>query len=144
MPGQFANSPDDKYHDSHGEERINNVFVFNPDSLSIEYHLVIINKPGIPLTADEKSLNADMTYSDSTGKFPKKYIEHNLPDYYVDRDIAVIKLLQTQDWVSGNKLVVAGHSEGSTNCCKACVQFSRSNPAYLFRWQSLRPYCKYD
>jgi len=60
------------YKDSSGKTGIYNVFVFNPDSLSNEYHLAIINKPCIPLMANQKSLNDDMTYSDSTGKFPKK------------------------------------------------------------------------
>jgi hypothetical protein len=53
---------------------IYNVFVFNPDSLSGEYHLAMINKPYIPLMSDQHSLNPDLTYSDSTGKYPKKYI----------------------------------------------------------------------
>src|SRR5438309_1537870 len=74
-------------YDDNGKKGIYHVFVFNPDSLANEYHLAIINKPGIPLIADERSLNRDLTYSDSTGKFPRKYIERNLPDYYVDRNI---------------------------------------------------------
>lgn len=105
-------------YDSLGKQKIYNVFPFNPDSLSKEYHLVIIGKPNIPLTVDEKSLNSDMTYSDSPGYFPKKYIERNLLDYYVQRDIAVIKFLQRQSWISKNKLVVAGHSEGSAIAAK--------------------------
>ena len=87
--------------------------------------MAIIGKPYIPLIADKKSLNNDMTFTDSTGAFPKKYIERNLLDYYVDRDIAVIKFLQKQSWVSKNKLVVAGHSEGSTIAAKIALQFPR-------------------
>jgi len=113
-----------KYNDN-DKKGIYPFFVFNPDSLSNEYHLAIINKPNVPLIADQKSLNADLTYSDSTGKFPKKYIERNLLDYYVDRDIAVIKFLQNQIWVSGDKLVVAGHSEGSTIAAKLAFSFSK-------------------
>lgn len=114
-----------KYNDSSGKEGIYNVFVFNPDSLSNEYHLAIVNKPNVPLMVDQKSLSSDMTYSDSTNKFPKKYIERNLLDYYVDRDIAVIKFLQTQSWISSNKLVVAGHSEGSTIAAKLAYVFPK-------------------
>jgi dienelactone hydrolase len=113
------------YKDPTGKEKIYNVFVFNPDSLSNDYHLVIINKPNIPLIADQRSLNPDLTYSDNTGKFPRKYIEHNLLDYYVNRDIAVIKYLQNQSWVATNKLIVAGHSEGSTIAAKLAYSFPK-------------------
>jgi len=114
-----------RYTDSSGKEGIYNVFVFNPDSLSQEYHLAIINKPYVPLSADQKSLNRDLTYSDGTGKFPRKYIERNLLDYYVDRDIAVIRFLQNQPWISSDKLVVAGHSEGSTIAAKIAYSFPK-------------------
>jgi dienelactone hydrolase len=114
-----------KYTDSSGKEGIYNVFVFNPDSLSHEYHLAIINKPCIPLSADQKFLNRDLTYNDRTGKFPRKYIERNLLDYYVDRDIAVIRFLQNQPWISSDKLVVAGHSEGSTIAAKIAYSFPK-------------------
>ena len=112
-------------YDENGKQGIYHVFVFNPDSLSNEYHLVIIGKPYIPLIVDKKSLNNDMTFTDSTGAFPKKYIERNLLDYYVDRDIAVIKFLQKKSWVSKNKLVVAGHSEGSTIAAKLALEFPK-------------------
>jgi dienelactone hydrolase len=112
------------YNDN-GRNGVYPLFVFNPDGLSNEYHLIIIGKPFVPLIADQKSLNADLTYSDSTGKFPKKYIDRNLLDYYVDRDIAVIKFLQRQTWVSSRKLVVAGHSEGSTIAAKLAFSFPK-------------------
>ena len=111
--------------DDNGKKGIYPPFVFNPDSLSNGYHLAVISKPFVPLIADLKSLNADLTFKDSTGKFPKKYIERNLLDYYVDRDIAVIKYLQTQPWISNNKLVVAGHSEGSTIAAKLAFSFHK-------------------
>lgn len=111
-----------KYNDN-GKKGIYPLFVFNPDSLANEYHLAIVNKPYIPLIADQKTLNPDLTYSDSIGKFPGKYIERNLLDYYVDRNIAVIKYLQRQTWVSSDKLVVAGHSEGSAIAAKITYKF---------------------
>jgi dienelactone hydrolase len=111
------------YKDSSGKTGIYNVFVFNPDSLANEYHLAIVNKPYVPLIIDQHSLNSDLTYSDSTGKYPGKYIERNLLDYYVNRNIAVIKFLQSRSWVSKNKLVVAGHSEGSTIAAKLAYSF---------------------
>lgn len=98
-------------------------FPFNPDSLSIKYHLVIISKPNIPLIADVATLKPNFTYVDSTGNFPKSYIERNLLSYYVPRNIAIAKYLQKQNWVSTKKLVVAGHSEGSTIAAKMASEF---------------------
>lgn len=112
-------------YENNGKKAIYPIFVFNPDSLSNEYHLAVISKPYIPLIADETSLAADLTYQESTGKFPKKYIERNLLDYYVDRNIAVIRHLQTQPWISRSKLVVAGHSEGSTIAAKLALDFPK-------------------
>ena len=37
---------------------------------------------------------------------------------YVSRNIEVLKYLRNQNWVSKNKLIVAGHSEGSTIAAK--------------------------
>jgi len=114
------------YKDSSGKTGIYNVFVFNPENLSADYHLVIINKPYVPLLIDQHSLNPDLTYSDSTGKFPRKYVERDLLDYYVDRDISVIEFLQRQPWVSNSRLVVAGHSEGSTIAAKIALSFPKT------------------
>jgi hypothetical protein len=113
------------YKDSAGKTGIYNVFVFNPDSLAIDYHLVIINKPYIPLMIDQGLLTGQLTYTDSTGSFPAKYIERNLLDYYVGRNIAVIKFLQGQQWVSNSKLVVAGHSEGGTVAAKIAYSYPK-------------------
>lgn len=114
-----------QYKNDEGKVAISNVFVFNPDSLCNEYHLAIINKPGIPLVVNAQKLNNDLTYSDSSGKFPIRYIERNLLDYYVNRNIFVIKYLQHQTWVSDKKMVVAGHSEGSTIAAKIAHDFPK-------------------
>ena len=112
-------------YDENGKQGIFHVFVFNPDSLSREYHLAIIGKPFIPLMVDQKSLNYNMTFTDKTCAFPKEYLKRNFLDYYVDRDISVIKFLQKQSWVDKSKLVVAGHSEGSTIAAKLALKFPR-------------------
>jgi dienelactone hydrolase len=109
-------------YDQNGKKGIYNVFVFNTDSLSNDYHLVIIGKPYIPVIGEEKLLGPNLTYIDSTGKFPKKYTQRNLLDYYVNRNIEIIKFLQKQNWVSKNKLVVCGHSEGSTVAAKLAFE----------------------
>jgi fermentation-respiration switch protein FrsA (DUF1100 family) len=90
------------------------VFPFNTDSLSVYFHIVIIGKPYTPVMADVSTLRQDFTYTDSTGMFPVKYTERNLLTYYAERNLAMIDSLQKKSWVSGKKLVAAGHSEGST------------------------------
>jgi len=94
------------------------VFPFNPDSLTIKYHLVIVSKPNIPLIMDVKALSKSFDYIDSTGHYPKQYSDRNLLDYYVNRNIKIIKFLQKQNWVFSKQLVLAGHSEGSTVAAK--------------------------
>ncbi|MEI7595257.1 MAG: acyl-CoA thioester hydrolase/BAAT C-terminal domain-containing protein [Bacteroidota bacterium] len=101
------------------------VFPFNPDSLSLYYHIVIIGKPFIPLICEAKSLRNDFTFIDSTGNFPQKYSERNFLDYYVNRNIEVIEYLQKQNWVDKDKLVVAGHSEGSTVAAKMAALYPK-------------------
>ncbi len=98
-------------------------FPFNPDSISMKYHLAIVGKPNIPVIAHVSSLKSNFAYCDSTGNFPKGYIDKNLLSYYVSRNIAVIKYLQKQNWVSQKQLVVAGHSEGSTIAAKMASEF---------------------
>jgi dienelactone hydrolase len=105
------------------EQGMYGVFPFNPDSLTIGYHLAIVSKPYTPVIADKQSLGEDFTYVDSGGKFSKKYLERNLLDYYVNRNIHVIKFLQNKSWISKDNLVVAGHSEGSTIAAKLALSF---------------------
>ncbi len=95
------------------------IFVFNTDSLTTDYHLAVIGKPFIPLISNTKKLAGNFTYNDpKTGQFPKEYTTRNLIDYYVKRNIGAIQYLQSQPWVSKNKLVVAGHSEGAAIAAK--------------------------
>ena len=108
-----------KYH----ENDVYGVFPFNPDSLSKKYHLVIVSKPYIPIIADYETLSPSFNYIDSSGNFPKGYSDRNLLNYYVPRNIAVMKFLQKQKWVKTTQLVVAGHSEGSTVAAKMAADF---------------------
>jgi len=101
------------------------VFPFNPDSLSIKYHLVIISKPFIPVMADYTTLSPNFSFIDSSGKFPKGYSDRNLLNYYVPRNIEVLKYLQKQKWVTKTQLVIAGHSEGSTVAAKMASEYKK-------------------
>ncbi len=103
-------------------KEIYGVFPFKTDSLIEEYHLVIVSKPFIPLITDTKKLDKNFNYIDTkTGKTPKEYSDRNLLDYYVGRDLQVIDFMQKQSYVSKNKLVIAGHSEGSTVASKVAM-----------------------
>ncbi len=107
------------------EQGVYGVFPFNPDSLTIDYHIAIVSKPFIPLIGEKKLLGKNFTFTDSTGSYPNKYSERNLLDYYVRRNIEVVKYLQKQQWISKNKLVVAGHSEGSTIAAKLALSYTK-------------------
>lgn len=108
-------------YDTSKDNGIYSVFPFNADSLSEQYHLVIISKPYVPLMINQNLLNSDLTYTDNTGKYPRKYVERNLLEYYVDRNKQVLLFLQKQSWVSKKQLIVAGHSEGSTIAAKLAI-----------------------
>ncbi|WP_315816886.1 hypothetical protein [Paraflavitalea speifideaquila] len=68
---------------------------------------------------------SDLTYKDSTGSYPKAYSDRNYLDYYVNRNIEVIKYLQKQPWILRSTLVAAGHSEGATIVAKLASTFPR-------------------
>lgn len=107
------------------DKEVYGAFPFNPDILTDDYHVAIISKPYIPVVSDFKLLEKDFSFRDEQGDYPKKYSEKNLLDYYVKRNVHVIKYLQKQKWISKNKLVVAGHSEGSTIAAKLALSYSK-------------------
>lgn len=97
-------------------------FPFSSDLISEKFHLIYISKPGIPVIAKASDLNPDYTYADSSGTFPKYYLQRNYLDYYVNRNTEIIKQLQKLNWVSKDQLVVAGHSEGATIAAKLALE----------------------
>ena len=102
------------------------VFPFKTDSLEIDYHLVIISKPCIPLIVEAKTLGQNFVYEDpKTGRMPKEYSKRNLLDYYVERNLNVIDYLEKLPFIDSSKLVVAGHSEGSTIASKLALKSKR-------------------
>ncbi|NIG54133.1 S9 family peptidase [Chitinophaga sp. Cy-1792] len=101
---------------------IHDAFVFNTDSLTRDYHLVIIGKPFIPVMSEQSALQSDLTYVDSTGRFPLAYDLHNRLDYYVARNKFVVRYLLKQSWADKRGVVLAGHSEGSTVAAKLATE----------------------
>jgi hypothetical protein len=94
------------------ERGLYNVFPFDEKLFLDNYHLVIINKPGIPVIADISSLSDNM-YKEN-GKFTAVYMENNHPEFYSNRNNFILKQLLKEDFASSKQLVVIGHSEGST------------------------------
>ena len=104
-------------------EKTYSVFPFITDSLESYYHIVIISKPYIPLVVEVKILGHNFVYEDpKTGKIPKAYSDRNILNYYVERNLKVIDFLQKQSFADKSKLIVAGHSEGSTIAAKLAVK----------------------
>lgn len=99
----------------------NGKFGITPFDTSIiceDFHLVLIGKPNIPLLSNKNNLGKNSTYLDKSGKFPIAYSNKNLLDYYIKRNKFVLEFLLMQKWISNKKLVIAGHSEGSTIAAK--------------------------
>jgi pimeloyl-ACP methyl ester carboxylesterase len=92
---------------------------FDLDSLCKYFHVVLIGKPGVPLIANIADLQTDYSYIDTLTKLPpRSYRKHNRLDYYVERNLLVIKHLRKLKYISKQKLVVAGHSQGARIACE--------------------------
>jgi len=93
---------------------------FNEAPFLDEFHIVIIAKPFIPVIANVNKLGRDFMYfRDYENEIPPKgYIERNYLDYYVFRNNFILKQLFRERWVRNSKLLVAGHSEGSSVAAK--------------------------
>lgn len=76
------------------------------------YHLIMVNKPGLPLSEDVNNLSSNLTFP-KEGLPPKEYILNNNLNFYYKRNNKIIKEIIKEDWVDKSKIVVAGHSEGS-------------------------------
>jgi len=93
---------------------------FDENAFLEEFHVVIIGKPFIPIIANVNQLGENYTYYKDNEKngTPKNYIERNNLDYYVFRNNFILKQLAKERWVKNKKIVVAGHSEGSSVAAK--------------------------
>lgn len=109
------------------------VFPFNHKPALAKCHFVVIGKPGIPLIAGMHQLNASKTFVNKvSGAPPAYYCQRNHLDYYVSRDVAVLKYLKKQPWVDARHITAIGHSEGSTIVARlAATPGAVSRVAYL-------------
>jgi pimeloyl-ACP methyl ester carboxylesterase len=88
------------------------VFPFHPKAVLKSCHLVILSKPGIPLTADVEGRDPNQMFRQTAP--PPYYCARNYLDYFVRRDVAVLRYFKKQPWVDNSHVVAAGHSQGST------------------------------
>ncbi len=89
---------------------------FNYSEIVEQYHLVVISMPKTPLLVTKKNLNKGSQYipnPNEPNKFSREYIKADYLENYVNRAEAVLGFLKKQSWVSNEKLVVAGHSQGT-------------------------------
>ena len=102
------------------------------DSLAAFCHLAIIGKPGIPLTGNLQDL-VDASFVDKTTRLsPAYFCQRDYLGYYVRRNEAVVRYLKKQPWVDKTRVVVGGHSEGSSVAAHlAAVPHLLSRPVYL-------------
>lgn len=86
-----------------------------------QYHLVIVNKPGVPLVAHQDSLVGQEFFIDRDNyRYSEKYLKNNNKEYYVARNLTIIDSLFKKEWVDTSKLIVSGHSQGSGIAASMC------------------------
>ena len=108
---------------------------FDYKSIAEDYHLVVISMPKTPVLAKEENLNHNYLYvpnSEFPNQFSNAYIEADYLENYVNRANIVLKFLKKQKWVCNEKLVVAGHSQGTKVATKISVQNKRVTHLGLF------------
>lgn len=89
-----------------------------------DFHLVVISMPKTPVLAKKENLNSSLQYipnSDKPNQFLTEYVEADYLDNYVLRAKTVLSFLKEQKWVSNEKLVIAGHSQGTKIAAKIAV-----------------------
>lgn len=102
----------------YNETGLYGTFPFDENDFLTDYHLVVVGKPGIPVISDVKDLGTNQQYLINKDSVPRIYSDNHYLDYYVNRNDFIIKKLLKEKWVAKSKLVLAGHSEGSTIAAK--------------------------
>ncbi|MGI4885509.1 MAG: alpha/beta hydrolase family protein [Janthinobacterium lividum] len=106
------------------------VFPFHPKEVLRTCHLAITGKPGIALVANVEGQNPNRMFGEGTP--PAYYTPRNYLEYYVRRDVAVLRRLKKQPWADKTRVVAGGHSEGSSVVARlAAVPGLVSRAVYL-------------
>ncbi|MGH2666124.1 alpha/beta hydrolase family protein [Flavobacterium sp.] len=104
----------------YNEKGLFGVLPFNESPFLKAYHIIIVGKPGVPVISNATVLGKDFMYlkNDKNEAPPKGYTDRNYLDYYVFRNNFILKQLLKERWAAKSKLVVCGHSEGSSIAAK--------------------------
>lgn len=108
---------------------------FDYGTIVKDFHLVVISMPKIPVLAKKENLNHSFHYIPNPkepNQFLPAYIEADYLDNYVARAKTVLNFLKEQDWVSNEKLIVAGHSQGTDIATKIAVNDNNVTHLGLF------------
>lgn len=101
------------------------VFPFDVNDFLDDYHIAIIGKPEIPIIANAKDLKRNYEWLNDSLQIPKAYSNHNYLDFYVNRNIFILKKLLKRKEIIKTKLIVAGHSEGSSIAAKMISKYNK-------------------
>src|SRR5690606_17766410 len=97
-------------------------FPFSEEIFTDEFHLICINKPGVPLIINKSKLSENGEFrNNETNLPPKEYTERANLYFYTERNNTILEYLIKQPWVDANNIVIAGHSEGSSIAVKMAV-----------------------
>lgn len=104
----------------YGDDGVYGILPFDEKDFLDDYHIVMINKPGIPVVAHTSALSANLSYLEN-GNFTKEYAENNHLAFYVERNNYVAKQLLKEPWAIKSGFVAAGHSEGTYIAAKMAL-----------------------
>lgn len=117
---------------------------FNYHDIAKEYYLVVISMPKTPIKAKKENLNNGYQYipnPENPNVFSDDFIEDNYLENYVNRAMIVLDFLKDKPWVDSEKLVVAGHSQGTKVATKIAVKNNGVTHLGLF---SANPFGRID
>lgn len=97
---------------------------FDISEIRKDYHLVVISMPKTPVIAKKENLNSSFQFIPNPEKpkeFSNEYLRADYLDNYVSRAQSVLRFLKEQEWVDNDRLIVAGHSQGTKVATKISV-----------------------
>lgn len=100
-----------------------------------QYHLVVISMPTVPIFAETKDLNDQYCYVPAeleNRNINPTFARENYLEKYVSRAQKVIRFLWKQSWVSHDKLVVFGHSQGTKIATRLAAENKKITHLGLF------------
>ncbi len=89
---------------------------FDSNKLNEKYHVCVISMPKTPLIVGRNHLNQQYNYVTDTSNqqsFSLEYLKSDYSENYIRRANRVLNFLKKQKWINTDKVVVAGHSQGS-------------------------------